>query len=346
MKILLVQLSWLGDTILSTPVIAGIKQIYPDSQLWMLTTPLASALVERDPLLAGVLTYDKRNRDSGIKGFVRMSFRLRHLNFNAAYSLHKSYRTAMLLWLSGIPVRIGFANAKLSFLYHKRRPRNTEEHDVLRNLSLISGEISPNAPDGTLRLFAPQIKDANPQVQKVLARLNKYVVLVPGSAWQTKMWPWQGYRQVAENLMAKGYSVVLLGALSERPVSEKVARGIDVINLAGETDISDAMLLVSNSRLVVCNDSMALHMASAFKVPNVAIFCSTSPSFGFGPWQNNAIVLERDDLECKPCGPHGWKRCPTGTEACMRELTPQTVVAAAEKLLGIAGGYQDRQING
>jgi heptosyltransferase-2 len=146
--------------------------------------------------------------------------------------------------------------------------------------------------------------------------------------------------------MAKDYPVVLLGAPSERAVSEKVARGIDVINLAGKTDISDAMLLVSNARLVVCNDSMALHMASAFKVPNVAIFCSTSPSFGFGPWQNNAVVLERDELECKPCGAHGWKRCPTGTEACMRELTPQTVVAAAEKLLGIDSGPRDRQVNG
>lgn len=346
MKILLVQTSWLGDTILSTPVIAGIKQIYPDAELWMLTTPLASALVKPDPLLAGVLTFDKRNQDSGIKGFVRMGTRLKHLNFDAAYSLHKSYRTAMLLWLSGIPLRIGFADAKLPFLYHNRSRRKPADHDVLRNLSLISGEISPDAPDGALRLFAPQNKDASPQVQEVLARLNKYVVLVPGSAWQTKMWPWQGYRQVAKNLLAKGYPVVLLGAPSERAVSEKVARGIDVFNLAGKTNISDAMLLVSNSSLVVCNDSMALHMASAFKVPNVAIFCSTSASFGFGPWQNNAIVLERDDLECQPCGPHGWKRCPTETEACMRELTPQTVVAAAEKLLDIDSGPQDRQING
>ena len=308
MKILLVQTSWLGDTILSTPVISGIKIIHPDAELWMMTTPLASALIERDPLLAGVLTYDKRNKDSGLSGFFRMLGRIRQLKFDVVYSLHKSYRTALLLRLCGIPLRIGFSDAKLRFLYQQTYRRNSGDHDVVRNLSLLSGEISQEAQDKELRLFPPEDSAVNQAVHSVLSPIERYAVLVPGSAWETKMWPWQGYREVAKYLMKKGLQVILLGDQSEKPVNEKVAKGLDVINLAGKTTVSDAMYVIHKAGLVVCNDSMALHLASAFKVPNVAVFCSTSPAFGFGPWQNNAIVVEREDLDCKPCAPHGSQK--------------------------------------
>jgi heptosyltransferase-2 len=335
MKILLVQTSWLGDTILSTPVIAGIKQIYPDAELWMLTTPLASALVKRDPLLAGVLTYDKRGRDSGLTGLFIKARNINQLKFDIAYSLHKSHRTALLLWRAGIPQRIGFSKAKLRFFYHQTRPRNPKDHDVIRNLSILSGEISPSELDKGLRLFAPDASELSREVREIRSGMHRYAILVPGSAWKTKMWQWEGFQHVAKHIIAKGLQVILLGALSEKPINDRVAQGLDVVNLAGRTDISEAMYVVKNSDLVVCNDSMALHLASAFNIPNVAIFCATSPKFGFGPWQNKAIVVERDDLDCKPCAPHGGLKCPTGTEACMRELSPENVVKAVDNLLDL-----------
>jgi heptosyltransferase-2 len=333
MKLLLVQTSWLGDTILSTPVIAGIKSIYPDAELWMMTTRLSADLVRRDPLLAGNITYDKRGRDSGVSGFMRTCRRVRDRQFQRAYSLHKSYRTALLLFHSRIPVRIGFENAHLKYLYHLRKPRPTSEHDVIRNLSILAGESPVETLDTSLRLFPPGSEDAPPLVKDIISNTRDFVIMVPGSAWATKMWPWEGYRQVAAHLRRQQVKVVLLGASAEVPVAERVARGLDVINLAGKTSISEAMLLVSRARLMVCNDSMALHLASAFQVPTVAVFCSTSPEFGFGPWQNRAIVVQRDDLPCKPCGPHGFKRCPNDTQACMQDLPASQVIEAVDTLL-------------
>lgn len=333
MKILLVQTSWLGDTILSTPVISGIKSIYPDAELWMLTTPISADLVSRDPLLAGVLTYDKRARDGGFQGFVRMCRRIHDMRFDRVYSLHKSHRTALLLGCSRIPMRIGFADARLAFIYHARKPRPPSEHDVIRNLSILSTEVPAETLDTRLRLFAPTAEEVRPSIREVLHNVRDFVVMVPGSAWPTKMWSWEGYRQVAVRLLAQGYPVVLLGGAAEAPVAEKVARGLDLVNLAGRTDVAEAMLMVSRARLMICNDSMALHLASAFQIPTVAIFCSTSPAFGFGPWNNRAVVVQRDDLPCKPCGPHGYKRCPNGTEACMQELPASRVLQAVETLL-------------
>ncbi len=335
MKILLVQTSFLGDTILSTPVMEGLKKIYPDAELWMLTTLQASSLIKRDPLLSGVLLYDKRDKDSGLAGFLRTRRTIKSMGFDKVYSLHRSYRTAILLWLCGIPLRIGFIDAKLSFLYSQVRRRNPADHDVMRNLSLLSGELSLASLDTQLRLFTPEKKEIDEDIRNVLPQPETYVVLVPGSVWKTKMWHWSGFHEVAEYMLEKGYGVVLLGARSDVRVNAKVGRGLDAIDLAGKTSISAAMYVIKNSKLVICNDSMALHLASAFKVPNVAIFCSTSPSFGFGPWQNNAMVIEREDLTCKPCGRHGYKKCPTGTEACMQELSTESVISAIEKLLDL-----------
>jgi len=90
---------------------------------------------------------------------------------------------------------------------------------------------------------------------------------------------------------------------------------------------------MEQSRLVICNDSMALHMASAFKVPNVAVFCATSPEFGFGPWENpKSAVVQDDTLACKPCRRHGSNRCPNGTEACMT-IDAQKVIDACAGIL-------------
>jgi len=334
MKILLVQTSFLGDTILSTPVIAGLKKLYPDAKIWMMTTPLSSQLVIRDPLLEDVIIYDKRGVDAGFRGLLKMRRTIKSMNFDRVYSLHRSFRTSVLLWMCNIPKRIGFKNARLNRIYHRLCERSPKDHDVIRNLSILSKDISLESLETELRLFTPQEKDVDTDVLKTILKFNKYIVMAPGSAWNTKMWHWQGYREAVKYFLNKGFGVVLMGALSDKTVNDKVSNGLDVYDSAGKS-ISDAMYIVKNAKLMICNDSMALHMASAFKIPNVAIFCATSPEFGFAPWENSAIVVEKDDLDCKPCHRHGKQICPTGTDACMKDLSHDTVIKAASRLLNI-----------
>ena len=113
-----------------------------------------------------------------------------------------------------------------------------------------------------------------------------------------------------------------------------MADRLAVTDLAGMTSVAEAMAIVKEARIMVCNDSMALHMASAFQIPCVAVFCATCPSFGFGPWQNPwAVVVEKEGLPCKPCARHGGKTCPTGTNACMENLLPDDIIKAADEVM-------------
>ncbi len=333
-RILLVQTSYLGDTILSTPLIAALHKRYPGTELWMMTTPAAADLVRGDPLVHQVIVFDKRGRDGGFAGLLRMSRRLRRLAFDRVYALQRSYRTALMLCLSGIRHRTGFRTAKWSFLYHSKPPRSPDPHDVHRNLALLAGESPLTVYETSLRLFAPPVDRLAPELAAHIQPRSPYVLLVPGSAWKTKRWHWKHFRTVADHLLDRGYRVILMGAAADQAVGHRVAHGRPVIDLTGRTTVAAAMTMVRHAAGIVCNDSMALHLASAFRKPCVAVFCATSPAFGFGPWQNpNAIVVEAEDLPCKPCARHGGNQCPTGTRACMEALQPQPVLDALKSVL-------------
>ncbi len=333
-RTLLVQTSYLGDTILSTPLIAALHQLHPRGQLWLMTTPASAGLVADDPLVHQVIAFDKRGRDKGFAGVLRMSRRLRRLGFDRAYALQRSYRTALILALSGIPHRTGFQSAKFSFVFHSRQVRRNDQHDVLRNLALLTGEAPLSVFDTALRLFPPPLERITPELAALVRHPRPYVLLVPGSAWKTKRWYWKHFRTVAERLTGRGYRVFLMGAPADRDVGRRVAGDLPVVDLTGHTSVPASVVLVQHAAGVVCNDSMAQHLASAFGKPCVVVFCATSPAFGFGPWQNpNAVVVEAQDLACKPCARHGSRRCPTGTQACMETPQPQAVLDALESVL-------------
>lgn len=340
MKILLVQTSFLGDTVLSTPVIAGLRSLYPQSNIWMMTTKAASEVIKRDPLLAGVIAYDKRGRDAGISGLLGVIRTVRAHRFDRIYSLHRSYRTALLIGASGCRNRIGFNEAGCSFLYSDTVARipdseKSGEHDVIRNLRILSAEKSPEELPQDLRLTAPEELEISPILSENKGNLPGAFVLFPGSVWKTKRWKWEGFREVAEHYIKLGRQVVIAGSPEETEICNRVAQDLKALNVAGKTSAADVLYLISKAALVVCNDSFPLHVASAFKVPTTVIFCATSPEFGFGPWNDRAEVVEMQGLECKPCRRHGSQRCPTGTEACMRDLESRTVIESTERVLAL-----------
>jgi lipopolysaccharide heptosyltransferase II len=330
MKILLVQLSFLGDTILSTPVIAGLKQIYPESSISILTTPLSSDLVKNDPHIEEVITYDKKNNDKGLKNLFKKASQIKAKKFDIVYSIHRSHRTSTLLFLSGIPKRIGFKDAKMSFLYTEQREKKFNDHAAIRNLSLLFKDLNEESFDKDLRLFAPDNSNISNKIKNLP---ENYVVIAPGSAWKTKQWHWQGFMKTAEYCIKKGLHVILIGGKDDVSICRKIKTKVDVIDLSGKIQIPDTLYVMKNAKLLVCNDSMSLHMASAFKTPTVTVFCATSPKFGFGPWQNlNARIVEDETLECKPCRPHGSNKCPNNTEKCMN-VSAKKVIEACKELL-------------
>jgi heptosyltransferase-2 len=308
----------------------------------VLTNAAARELFLRNPCVDGeIITYDKRGKEGGLKGLWGKAKELRAHNFDIAYSLHKSARTALLLALSGIKERVGFSSAKGAFLYTKKEKRYLGEHDVFRNLFILGGYQAATTFSKRLEIYPEKISSSRLQ-ELGLKEGGKYVVFFPASVWHTKQWDVSGYAYVAKEIRLQfgdTYQVVVLGAKNEIAHNERVIRSADgkvlegIIDLTGKTRLSETLAIVKESEAVLCNDSMALHLSSSFAKPVVVIFCATAPYFGFGPFKESLTdshiqkIIQYEDLHCKPCRRHGSNVCPTGTESCLKS-NQDTPVAA------------------
>lgn len=333
--LLVAQTSFLGDVVLTTPLLSALRQVARPSRLAVLVRPDAVALVAGHPAVDEVLVDDKRGAERGARGILAVARRLRAARFDVVVAPHRSLRTALLLAVAGIPRRIGFRDSRGAALFHERVARDRRRHDVERNLALVAAF---GAMPGRPAPFVPvQAAAAERAVALLPEGAGPVVGLAPGSVWATKRWHAAGFAAVLRALRARGARVVVLGAPDERAVAEDVVAraggGAEV--LAGRTDIATLVAVIDRLQLLVANDSAPMHIACARGVPVVAVFCATTPALGYGPWGPRSAVVEAD-LACRPCARHGGRRCPRGTEDCMRLVQAAAVLRAADAVCGAA----------
>lgn len=336
MKLLLVQSGFLGDVVLSTPLIGALTSIYPRADISVLTTPAAADLLRFDSRIRQVIVYDKRKSQRGLLGLFRMARLLKEEKFDAAFSLHKSFRTAALLALARIPQRFGFREASAWWLYTKTARRKDLPHEALRNLALLR-TVGHNVDEFEQDLIIALSAEALAQAREGLGESSPMplIGIAPGSVWATKRWTAEGFAECARLLVQQGCRIALIGGPSDTAIAQEVERlaGVSLLNFVGKTDLQVSAALISLLDCLITNDSAPLHLASAFKVPTVAVFCATVPEFGYGPWRTAAETVGVSGLSCRPCRRHGGQTCPTGTHACRREIRPETVSSSALRLL-------------
>jgi heptosyltransferase-2 len=322
LKILISQTASLGDVILSTALIDGVSKKHPGAEIWFLSNHAGLTLLKSDKRLSGLIAFDKK---SGLKGIIQKSSEIRKVGFDIVYAIQRSARVSILLYFSGIKERVGFRSSALPFLFSTLIKRPKDSHDVLRNYSLLERDD----PEPEIRLSVPDSKLISEELKELAT--TEFIAIFPGSLWETKKWKSENFSKLATSLSEHGLKPIFFGSSSEKAIVDKCARASNSLSLAGKTDLQELIFMISKASVLVCNDSSSLHIASAFKIPTVAIFCSTAPSFGFGPWKNpKAIIVENKDLWCRPCARHGGDFCPTGTNAC-RSDSGQTSVDSVVK---------------
>jgi heptosyltransferase-2 len=169
-----------------------------------------------------------------------------------------------------------------------------------------------------------------------LEKSSRMAVLAPGSVWPTKMWTKLGYAETAQALIAEGWRVIVVGAPNEKVICDEVVTiSPQATSIAGRTSLYESAEIIACADLVICNDSGAMHMASAAGVPLVSVFGPTVLEFGYRPWQNAARVVEisKIQLRCRPCGKHGANVCPIGTHECMTRINASVVLDVARDIV-------------
>ncbi|HYL21657.1 MAG TPA: lipopolysaccharide heptosyltransferase II [Gemmatimonadales bacterium] len=330
MTSLVIQTAFLGDVVLTTPLLEALAMRHGPVDI--VTTPAAAALVETHPAVRRVIPYDKRGADRGLPGLIRLVRTLRAGRYDVAYLPHRSLRSAALAWLAGIQKRVGFEDGWRSF-YTERHGRPKQGHEIDRLLALGGIAASPS-PRPSLHITVAD-RAATEEFLRAHGIHEPFVALAPGSIWGSKRWPY--YRELAERL-AERASIVTVGGPEDAAIGEQVVEGVEVgggpwraANACGKLSLRQSAELIRRAAVLVTNDSAPLHLAQAVETPTVAIFGSTVPAFGFGPRGPRDAVVELVGLACRPCSAHGPPVCPLGHHRCMRSLTVEDVLQAIEE---------------
>ncbi len=347
-RILVIKLKQPGDVLVSTPVLAALKEAWPQARVSYLVPKGTEEMVADHPGLSGLLVVDRKQGTlSQAWRFIR---KLRQQQFDLILELSGGDRGAFYTFLSGAKERLGFARPGKSFwqphCFTKLLPRPPlEMHMVEANLEILRPlGLAPQNP--RLQFFW------NPQVENRLKELlasfklasGAFVVMHPGAGWGFKCWTAEGYARIIEALQGDwGLPVVLTASRApmEKELLATILGRIRVtpLNLAGRLSLKELGALISKARFFFGVDSAPMHLAAAVNTPAVALF-GPSGDFNWRPWGQGHLVIKKD-WDCVPCGIDGCQG--SKISRCLTELTAQEVLERMEEHFGMGGGGRGLQ---
>jgi heptosyltransferase-2 len=333
-RILLIQTAFLGDAVLTTPLLGALHEQFPNSRLVILCTPEVKEVFEHHPAVSEMILFDKRGTERSWISKWRIIRRLKSMKFDLAIIPHRSLTSSLIAFFSGIPRRVGFSASQGRWLLTDIVPFQWGVHDVERNLALLKvfGVQNPSR-DLWLKAEPETVQQINQRLRAAgVGPFDKLVGINAGSVWATKRWLPQGFAAVADRLIREaGAKVIFIGGSKDaetmRPIFSLMKE--KPLNWVGETTLKELIAVIGRCQTFLTNDSGPLHIAVAARVPTVAIFGPTTRELGFFPYGEGHVVIEKD-LPCRPCTLHGGARCPLEHFQCMKLISPEEVYSAVQ----------------
>ena len=312
-NIFIVRLSSLGDILLTTPLIRSLKNSYPNMQIDFVVRKEFNDTVLHNPHLNKIYQVSRDQNYSELRD------QLLKINYDVVIDLQNNLRSRRLTKnISNYIFRFKKPNIDKFLLVNFKINR-------FNNIIPIPERYANSLPnfkldDGSLELFLPNA--IKPNIEKSA----NIIGLCPGSVHKTKMWLEEYFVDLGNLLVQNNYKVILFGGKSDREICKKISKQIgQSIDLSNDNKLFELSANMKMCKAVVCNDSGLMHTAVANNVPVVAIFGSTVKEFGFTPYKNRSLVIENNELTCRPCSHIGLDECPKKHFECMKELTPKLV---------------------
>ncbi len=335
LRILVVQTAFIGDAILTLPMIQQLSKNYPGCTIDVVSILSTKEIFLSSPVVNKVFVLLKRKEHKSLLSTIKFALELKKNSYDKIISPHRSFRSSLLVFFADGKESIGYSNSSLGFVYNRKVTYCKTCHEVERNLKLIGTDTSDGGWNILPKIFIDE-KEKN-KISGIVNsfRNNKIVAIAPGSVWETKIYPKKYYVKIIKMLAEREIQSVLIGGKDDIDLCSEIKNLSDTncLSLAGELSIAQTVELLRNCSILISNDSAPTHMGMAADIPTVTLFCSTVHAFGFYPYNQKSISLSYDKLECKPCGIHGHKECPIGTFECGKKLLPEDVINSVQSLM-------------
>ena len=337
-RFLVVAPSWVGDAILSEPLIALLREPYAEPNVDVLAPPWCAPVYRRK---RGI----RRINDSPF-GHGKLALAARRLlgrelkaeHYTRAFVLPNSWKSALVPWFAGIPRRTGYVGeARYALLNDPRKLDKKAMPMLVTRYAALAGLPGTLIPVPPAPVLVPDAANRSRALRALRLKTERpAVVLCPGAEFgPSKRWPPNHFADLGSALLRDGYQVWIVGSPNDQIAATAVVQaagesGAKFRDLTARTDLGTAIDILSVASLVVSNDSGLMHAAAAVGVPLVALFGSSSPAYT--PPLSPSAQIAKIDIECSPC----FKReCPLGHFKCMRDLNPPIVYNLARTALPI-----------
>ena len=330
-RILIVAPSWVGDAILSEPLVAVLREPLGEPIVDVLAPPWCAPVYARMRGIGHIVENPLGHGELGLGRRLALAREIRARAYTYAFILPNSFKSALIPWFAGIPRRIGYAGeGRRALLTETRRldpkafPRLVDRFVAL---AVPKGRLIPTPPAPVL---VPNAANAAAAMRALkLSTHRPIAIFCPGAEYgPAKRWPAEHFIALARRLLEEGYAVWLLGSPNDQAAALPIAAAIPgVRDLTGRTDLGTAIDLLSLASVVVSNDSGLMHAAAAVGRPLVALFGSSSPDYT--PPLSPLAQVAKIDIACSPCF---QRECPLGHFKCMRELDVEVVHDLAQKV--------------
>ena len=334
-SVLIIAPSWVGDMVMAQSLFKVLREQNSEREIDVVAPGWTLPLLERMPEVRNTIEMPLGHGELKLRVRRRLGIQLRSRGYEQAIVLPNSLKSALLPFWAKIPRRTGYVGELRQWLLNDCR-----KLDRQRLPMMVQRFVALGLPEGaTLSGPAPEprLEINETRSRKVLRALgvrnerDPVLALCPGAEFgPAKQWPEAYYAEVARVWLEKGWQVWLFGSANDLPVCDAInnVTGNRCENFAGRTRLEDACDLLALAAFVLTNDSGLMHIAAALQRPMVAIFGSSDPKFT--PPLSETARVERLGLDCSPC----FKReCPLGHLDCLKQLSPEQVMAAIHAVL-------------
>jgi len=320
--------NWVGDLAISLPALEALRENFPSSEITVLARPWVIPLIEHHPSVDRIITLERGKGFLSRTGqFLRMARILRREEFDMAILFQNAFEAALLAYMGGVKLRIGYHVDGRGFLLTHAIKRNKgvlKLHQVEYYLSILRSmgwDAKTRIP--VLYIGKRDLESVNSLLSAEGLKTNDEVIgLSPGAMYgPAKRWPPERFAAVGDLAVERWGSKVILFSPGEQRICESLASMMNhtPLNLCGRTTLGQAMAAIKRCHFFITNDSGLMHVAAALDVPVLAIFGSTDQE-ATGPLGKRARTIQKK-VDCAPCLK---KRCPSDFR-CMLDITPEDV---------------------
>lgn len=334
-KYLIVGPAWIGDMVMSQTLYKLIKNSTPEAVIDVLAPKHTAPLIDRMPEVRQFIPLPIGHGEFNLSKRFSIAKQIKMTNYDNAIVLPNSWKSAIIPFLARIPKRTGWLGEMRWGVLNDARKLNKEQYPLM--IQRFAKLYANSKQDLPKQLLWPAFEVNNKQRQATLAKFRivsqeqrRILALCPGAEYgPAKRWPATHYAAVANKKLDEGWQVWIMGSSKEKPIAKQI-QGLTQSrchDFSGETQLDEAIDLLSIATAVVTNDSGLMHIAAALKIPLIVIYGSTDPRFT--PPLSKTVKIEQLNLSCSPC----FKReCPLGHLNCLNQLKPDKILTALHDL--------------